>query len=157
MGVPALVLAILIASGPPCTPPARPPDTMLDWLSNAPLRVALDRLFARAQYGLAPYESAAWIVRERGGDVALRDWGLTGAVERAVWRGPPPDGALAIVHTHPDRADPRPSSVDAALARRLSLPVYTLTRRGIWVVRADGTVLLEAPAPRACARIACLP
>jgi JAB domain-containing protein similar to deubiquitination enzymes len=157
MGVPALVLAILVASGPPCTPPARPPDTMLDWLSNAPLRVALDRLFARAQYGLAPYESAAWIVRERGGDVALRDWDFTGRAERAAWRGPAPDGALAIVHTHPDRADPRPSSVDAALARRLGLPVYTLTRHGLWVARPDGTVLLEVPAPRACARVACLP
>jgi JAB domain-containing protein similar to deubiquitination enzymes len=157
MGVPALVLAILVASGPPCTPPARPPDTMLDWLSNAPLRVALDRLFARAQYGLAPYESAAWIVRERGGDVALRDWDFTGRAERAAWRGPAPGGALAIVHTHPDRADPRPSSVDAALARRLGLPVYTLTRHGLWVARPDGTVLLEVPAPRACARVACLP
>ena len=157
MGAPALVLAILVASGPSCTPPARPADTILDWLANAPVRSALDHLFARAQYGLAPYERAAWIVRGRGGDVALRDWGFSGAVDRAAWRGPAPKGALAIVHTHSDRADPRPSSGDAALARRLGLPVYTLSRRGVWVARTDGTILLEAPAPRACGRIACLP
>ena len=130
---------------------------MLDWLAQAHVRAALERLFARAQYGLAPFESAAWVVRSEGGGVGLRPWSLSGAAERATWKGLPPDGAVAIVHTHPRRADPRPSAADAALARRLGLPVYTLTRSGLWAARSDGRVILEAPAPAACARLACLP
>jgi hypothetical protein len=156
IGAPGLLLAALVASGPPCEPSAARPGSVLDWLASAPVRAGLERLLERAQFGLAPYESAAWIVRE-GGGVALRDWKFSGAVERAAWGGPPPEGALAVVHTHPRTADPRPSTGDVALARRLGLPVYTLTRVGLWAARADGTIRLEAPAPRACNRVACLP
>lgn len=157
MGAQGLLLAVLVASGPPCDPPATHPGSVLDWLATAPVRAALERLMERARFGLAPYETAAWVVRGRDGDVALRDWSFSGAVEKATWRGPAPDGALAVVHTHPRAADPRPSAGDVALARRLGLPVYTLTRTGLWAARTDGTVRLKAPAPTACNRLACLP
>lgn len=156
IGAPNLLLAVLVASGPPCDPPAARPGSVLDWLANAPVRAGLERLLERAQFGLARYESAAWIVRD-GSGAALREWTFSGAVERASWRGPAPEGALAVVHTHPRTADPRPSSGDVALARRLGLPVYTLTRGGLWAALSDGTIRLEAPAPRACRRLACLP
>jgi hypothetical protein len=157
MAPPAIVLAVLLVAGPPCAPPQPPPDTVLDWLARAPVRSAFEHLLQRARYGLASYESAAWIVRGRDGDVGLKEWAFSGSAERIAWRGPVPDGALAIVHTHPRQSDPRPSSADAALARRLGLPVYALSSRGFWVARADGRILLEAPAPRDCARIVCLP
>ena len=76
--------------------------------------------------------------------------------ERVVER-PQADGRVAIVHTHPLRTDPRPSSGDAALSRRLGLPVYTLTRYGLWVAQPDGTIRLEAPAPATCTHLACVP
>ena len=126
------------------------------WLESAPVHASLEHLLEQAQYGLTPYEAAAWIVRD-GGGVALREWNFTRAYEKASWSGPPPAGALAIVHTHPIHADPRPSSGDAALARRLGLPVYTLTRNGLWEARPDGTIRLEAPAPESCTRLACVP
>ena len=120
------------------------------------MRASLERLLERVQYGLSSAEAAAWVVPECGG-VALREWIFSGAYESASWNGPRPAGALAIVHTHPLRTDPRPSSGDAALSRRLGLPVYTLTRHGLWVAQPDGTIRLEAPAPATCTRLACVP
>ncbi len=154
---PAFLLAVLLASESPCDEPARRPDTSLDWLADTRVRAGLVRLIERAAYGLAPYESAAWVVRDREGSVDLRPWALTGAVERATWRGPRPEGAIAIVHTHPRRDDPRPSSADASLARRLGLTVYTLSAGGVWAARSDGRIVLEVAAPRACAGLVCLP
>jgi hypothetical protein len=157
MSVPAVLLAVLLGADPSCTPPTPPPDTMLDWLARAPVRAGLERLLERAQYGLAAFESAAWIVRDESGGVRLRTWDFSGAVQTAAWKGPAPSGALAIVHTHPRWTDARPSARDAALARRLGLPVYVLSPHGLWVALSDGRILLEAPAPRRCARLACLP
>ena len=157
MNAPAALLAILLGTDPSCAPPEPAPETMLDWLARAPVRAALERLLERAQYGLASFESAAWVVEDGKGGVGLRHWEFSGAAERATWRGPAPAGALAVVHTHPRRMDARPSARDAALARRLGLPVYVLTTKGLWVARADGGIHLEALAPRRCARLACLP
>jgi hypothetical protein len=156
IGPHGLLLAVLVSSGPPCDAPAAPRASVLDWLASAPVRAGLERLLERARFGLAPYETAAWVVRD-GGGTTLREWRFSGVAEKASWSGPAPDGALAVVHTHPRAADPRPSSGDVALARRLGLPVYTLTRGGLWAARADGTIRLEAPAPRACSGLACLP
>lgn len=154
---PALLLAALLVSGPTCEEPARPYDASLDWLADAHVRSGLVRLVERARYGLAPYESAAWLVRDREGSVDLLPWALTGAAERATWHGPRPEGAVAIVHTHPRRDDPRPSAADASLAHRLGLTVYTLSAGGVWAARADGRIVLEAAAPHACAGLVCLP
>ena len=117
------------------------------------MRASLERLLDRAQYGLTPYEAAAWIVRE-GDDVALKDWTFTRAYEKASWSGPPPAGALAIVHTHPLHADPRPSSGDAALARKRACRLHADPRS--LGGAAGGTIRLEAQAPEGCAHLACL-
>lgn len=148
--------AILFDTEHACARPAVESGVPRGWLGSAPVRASLERLLDRSQYGLTPYEAAAWIVRE-GDDVVLRDWSFTRAYEKASWSGPPPAGALAIVHTHPLHADPRPSSGDAALARKLGLPVFTLTRNGLWAAQPDGTIRLEARAPENCTRLACVP
>ncbi len=152
----APVLAMLIPPGPPANEPAPRAASVLDWLSSAPVRSALERLLERAQYGASPYESAAWLVRTPSG-VAVEAWDFTREFHRACWHGGVPHGALAIVHTHPNRVDPRPSPADVALAQRLGIPVYALTREGLWAAHADGTIVLEARGPRSCTRLACLP
>jgi hypothetical protein len=52
--------------------------------------------------------------------------------------------AVAILHTHPLRTQPSPSSIDAALARRLGIPVYTLQPEGVFRVDPTGRVTQEA-------------
>ena len=40
---------------------------------------------------------------------------------------------IAVVHTHTNGVDPRPSSTDCRLADRFKIPVFTMTRRGMFV------------------------
>jgi hypothetical protein len=53
-------------------------------------------------------------------------------------RGPIPDQAVGIVHTHPNRISPLPSTraqpSDRTTARDLRMPVYVLHRKGIWKI-----------------------
>ncbi len=136
--------------------PAPSGGSLNGWLASAAIRASLERLLDRAHYGLASYEAAAWVVRDAGG-ISLREWSFSGAFERSTWHGSTPPGAVAIVHTHPLHVDARPSPGDTALAQRLRLPVYTLTRQGLWEAHADGTISREAPAPETCTRFSCLP
>jgi len=41
--------------------------------------------------------------------------------------------AVAIVHTHPNSADPKPCSEDLAVADKHGVPVFTITSRGMYV------------------------
>ena len=41
--------------------------------------------------------------------------------------------AIAVVHTHPNRNDPKPSNNDIQLADRLKVPVVTITLQGMYV------------------------
>jgi hypothetical protein len=41
--------------------------------------------------------------------------------------------AIAIVHTHPNRSDPKPSLDDVKLADRLKVPIFTISLYGMWV------------------------
>jgi hypothetical protein len=49
-------------------------------------------------------------------------------------------GDTAIVHTHPFATDPRPSDGDVAIAMKLGIPNYVLSRYVLWVAMPDGTV-----------------
>ena len=44
---------------------------------------------------------------------------------------------IAVVHTHPNDVDPRPVGADLRLADRLGVPVFTITRRGMFVYDPD--------------------
>ena len=41
--------------------------------------------------------------------------------------------AIAVVHTHPNRNDPKPSNNDIQLADRLKVPIITITLHGMFV------------------------
>ena len=41
--------------------------------------------------------------------------------------------AVAVVHTHPNRNDPKPSSLDIELADRFNVPMITITLRGMYL------------------------
>lgn len=44
---------------------------------------------------------------------------------------------IAVVHTHPNDVDPRPLEADLRLADRFGVPVFTITRRGMYVYDPD--------------------
>jgi hypothetical protein len=44
---------------------------------------------------------------------------------------------IAVVHTHPNDVDPRPVGADLRLADRFRVPIFTITRRGMYVYDPD--------------------
>ena len=106
---------------------------------EAGLRGEAFRLWKAGGYGGDRSERAAWVVQAAAG-VAWLDWPWDRRYLASRWLGPAPVGAMAIVHTHPAVVDPRPSDTDRATANRLGVPVYTVSRRGIWKAEPGGAV-----------------
>ena len=78
------------------------------------------------------YERGAFLIVDSNG-VSMIDWPYQRSYRAANWRGPIPEGAAAVLHTHPNEY-PHPSSLDRAEARRIGLPVYVATRTRVCVV-----------------------
>jgi hypothetical protein len=116
----------------------------LETLVETGLWVPALGLFRDASYGLEQTERAAWILGRPDGDVAWARWPATFLNGMEEWKGPVPDGAIGIVHTHPQLLDPLPSHADSKTARDLQMSVYTVSRRGIWKVTPRGEVVQVA-------------
>jgi len=101
------------------------------------------RLWAASEFGRHPaaIERAAWIVNLPRNQRGLMNWPQSLESVREEWKGALPGNAIALVHTHPNFADPKPSRGDVKAARQIRLPIYTVSRSGIWVVTSDGTIV----------------
>ena len=110
-------------------------------LTDGPLKELAYRLWKESGCGFGKSEYAAWIVASEDLELSFVAWPHLGLISREVWRGAVPANVVAIVHTHPDAVDPRPSDQDAATARLFGIPNYTLSRQGIWKATADGDVV----------------
>lgn len=98
-----------------------------------------------SSYGMdtSHIEVAAWIVHHEA-SLACRKWPSTNARNKQIWARPKPLSAVAIVHTHPAGLDPKPSRGDVRLAQKIRTEIYTVSRKGIWKVDADGHITSEA-------------
>jgi hypothetical protein len=93
-------------------------------------------LFQKSAFGNAPTEHSMWVI-SRDGQYRFVVWPWSAEAGKETWRGPAPDGAAAIVHTHPSAKSERPSQGDHDLAdgkqsRNITMPVYVLHKNGIW-------------------------
>jgi hypothetical protein len=57
--------------------------------------------------------------------------GSTNEFEQVSFKWDP--ATIAIVHTHPNLINPRPSRVDQLAAEKLGIPIFTITSRGMYV------------------------
>lgn len=93
-------------------------------------------LFKAANWGWDPREQSSWMMK---GTCGLQRWPWSAENAKATWKGPVPQDACAIVHTHPKKSpgggsmDPMPSSGDQGTANRLGKCNYVLSQDGIWV------------------------
>ena len=110
-------------------------------LLESTLRPPAYRLWEEAGFGGEARERAAWVLAVDAGHVRWQAWPDGRRYLRARWTGPIPADAVAIVHTHPAVVDPRPSPQDIETARRIGMPVYTVSRAGIWKAEPDGLVV----------------
>ena len=97
-------------------------------------------LLAAAGAGLGEIETAAWLVRGPDGRETLLPWPPASQRKSHAWKRPLPAGAAALLHTHPASENPRPSVRDRAVARRIRMPVYAISRWAIYRADPDGTV-----------------
>ncbi|MCI0446112.1 hypothetical protein L0244_23030 [bacterium] len=102
-------------------------------------------IWKESLYGREPnrVERAAWI-KQNGKGYEFVKWEMTTERQTISWRGALPEKVIAVVHTHPQKVDPKPSKEDGLVARRLNIPVYTISRKGIWKITPDRKVIQEA-------------
>ena len=99
-------------------------------------------LWKQAGYGrdMNATEKSAWIFQ----DSTFHKWPGASERMRDFWRGKIPEAAIAQAHVHPIVADPRPSTVDVATAKRIRMSIYTISRDAIWMVTSDGHVFQQS-------------
>ncbi len=97
-------------------------------------------LLRQAAFGLSEVETAAWLVQQPDGRELLVPWPPASLQRTHSWRRPLPPGTVALLHTHPASGTARPSVRDREVARRLRLPVYTISRWAIYRADPDGAV-----------------
>jgi hypothetical protein len=97
------------------------------------------QFFYESNFGNKLTECAAWIIHANDG-YSLVKWPTIKQIYKQVWTLPIPSGAVAIAHTHPTIDSEKPSKTDALTAKKLNLPIYTISRSGVWKVTPSGFI-----------------
>ena len=92
---------------------------------------AFEKAWERSGDGASSLEGVVLILRMADGSFSGRDMGATNEYKRFTFAWHP--AAIAIVHTHPDSADPKPCGEDLAVADKYGVPIFTITSRGMYV------------------------
>jgi hypothetical protein len=91
----------------------------------------MDRGWRASRAGLGNYEVGLLLFRMVDGSLEARLQAVTNEQKELTLKWHP--SAVAIVHTHPNSVDPRPSRLDQKAADKLAVPIFTLTARGMYV------------------------
>jgi hypothetical protein len=91
-------------------------------------------------------EKAAWIIVNSKGEFESIHWLNTPQEGKIFWTQVLPSNTVALVHSHPEYVDPRPSKQDQKEAHRLQICIFTVARKGIWSVTPDGVIRQHANA-----------
>ncbi|HJZ69001.1 MAG TPA: hypothetical protein VKF81_12820, partial [Blastocatellia bacterium] len=82
-------------------------------------------------FGTSDSEALVLVFRKPDGSYLADYQGCSNEFARYRFAWKP--GIIAIVHTHRDVDDAKPSSQDQSVANRFRVPIVTLTRRGMFV------------------------
>ena len=86
------------------------------------------RISGDGRYG---QEGVVLIFSMEDGSYRGKSLGSTGEYQKATFNWNP--AAVAIVHTHANGRDPRPSEQDQRVAKKYDVPIFTITTRGMYV------------------------
>ena len=101
--------------------------------------VAVAREFQTAWHvshnGSDGFEGLVLVYPTTDGSILARSQGKSGEQKHFTfgWTA----NIIAVVHTHPIDVDPRPVGDDLRLADRFGVPVFTITKRGMYVYDPD--------------------
>jgi RHS repeat-associated protein len=123
----------------------------LDAITDDPvIKRCLCDLFKDAQWGNAPNkaERATWIVQGPDGVRRCIRWPWKNKYSSESWDGPPPDGIVAIAHTHPEKdRSPKPSPGDQNTSDAFRIPNYVCSRAGIYKAHPNCETKDRRPCP----------
>ncbi|HSP14118.1 MAG TPA: hypothetical protein VLV78_05140 [Thermoanaerobaculia bacterium] len=111
-----------------------------EFLNDKTIRGYFADLLGEAGFGHWHTERAAFLVRDSNGEHRCVAWPFTGDFHQQQFHGSIPDGTVAIVHTHPEKL-PLPSKQDQRTATSLSVPIFVLTPRDIYLVTSSGETI----------------
>lgn len=111
--------------------PGQPGGATLLLLFDRDIVKGLNEAWQRASAGTTLLEAVVLIVRSADGSCNAILPAPTNESRRFTFRWQP--GTVAILHTHPNRSDPRPHAADVAIADRLRVPMFTLTVKGMFL------------------------
>jgi hypothetical protein len=111
-------------------------------LDNTLVQGEAYNLFQASAFGNDRREHSMWVI-SKDGQYSFVRWPWSAETNKEIWKGPVPDGAVAIVHTHPTGTSQQPSSGDRDLAtgkqsKNIKMPVYVLHKNGIWKADPGG-------------------
>ena len=86
------------------------------------------RISGHGRYG---QEGVVLIFRMLDDSYRGKSLGSTGEYQRFTFKWNP--AAVAIVHTHANASDPRPSEQDERVAKKYDVPIFTITISGMYV------------------------
>lgn len=98
---------------------------------DAGVVAAFGKAWAHSGNGTTGVEGVVLVLRMRDGRFSGRDMGSTNEQRQFTFRWHP--ATIAIVHTHPNLADPKPHDEDLAVADKYKVPVFTITSKGMFV------------------------
>ncbi len=90
-----------------------------------------ENAWSYAKAGTSPQEGLVLIFRMLDGSYRAREAGRTHEYKQVSFDWQP--NAIAIVHTHPNSVNPKPSSEDREVADRLGVPIFTITSSGMFM------------------------
>lgn len=92
---------------------------------------AFERAWQRSALGTSSLEGVVLILRMADGSFSGKDMGSSNEYKSFTFPWHP--AAIAIVHTHPNTSDPQPCDADLVAADKHNVPIFTITRRGMFV------------------------
>jgi hypothetical protein len=85
----------------------------------------------RTGNGTTTNESVVLILRMADGTYSARSQGVTNEYNSFTFNWHP--ATVAIVHTHPNKSNPKPQQTDIEAANRLGVLMFTITSRGMYL------------------------
>ena len=81
--------------------------------------------------GTKDTEAVVLVLRARDGSIKAASGGRSNQAYQFtfIWN---PD-IIAVIHTHPNNRNPEPQPQDIQVARRFDVPMFTITRRGMYL------------------------
>jgi hypothetical protein len=98
---------------------------------NEQILKEFNEAWQQSALGTKDTEAVVLVLREPHGSIKAVSGGRTNQSYKFSFTWNP--AIIAIVHTHPNSRDPRPSTGDIQIARTFNVPMFTITLKGMFM------------------------